>query len=89
MGLLQTFCHVFFPPFVFFANTENYISEACQVQGTLLARNQYLLNELYHAIADHRKYVYLDELEKQRNIILQIMIREIDTKMTFLRNHNT
>ncbi|XP_055296682.1 uncharacterized protein LOC129565627 [Sitodiplosis mosellana] len=65
---------------------ESYITEACHVQDTLLARKLYLLNELYEAVADKRKFDIFDEQDKQRNIILKIMINELHTKLMFLRN---
>lgn len=92
LALNSLSCFVFIFSFVFFfvsANTESYISQACHVQDVLLARRQYLLNELYDAIADHRKYAHLDELEKQRNVLSRIIINEFETKLIFLRDHNT
>lgn len=60
--------------------------DTINVQDTLLARRQYLLNEMLDAVADNRKYDYIYEQDKQRNIILKIMINELQTKLIFLRN---
>lgn len=65
---------------------ENQMRDTLNVQDTLLARRQYLLNEMLDAVADNRKYDYIYEQDKQRNIILKIMINELQTKLIFLRN---
>lgn len=72
----------------FSLTTENYITEACNIQDKLLARKQYLLNEMSEMYADKRKYDCIHEQDKQKNIILKIMIKEFHNKLMFLRNLN-
>lgn len=75
---------------IFCFTTESITTDAyhdvCHAQDKLLARKQYLLNEIYEAIADKRKFDHFHEQDKQRNIILKIMINELNAKLMYLRN---
>lgn len=55
-----------------------------RVQETLLAKKQSLLFDMMETVADQRKYEIFCEQEKQKNIILKIMIAELHKKIIFL-----
>lgn len=57
-----------------------------RAQDILLVKRKSLLNDMANVIADKRKFDIFHEQDKQKNIILKIMINELQEKMTFICN---
>lgn len=70
--------------FWLFFTLDTNITVEKRIAETLLTHKRSILYDMLEAVADKRKYDIIHEQDKQRNIILKIMIYELHKKLIFL-----